>query len=64
MSASVLPALVNAEEAHRSLPMPPWLYGAIAFGGFLIGLGVLWTFRNTGAKVPDRHRPNDAEHHG
>lgn len=64
MSASVMPVLVHAEEAHRSLPMNPILYGILAFCGFLIALGVLWSFRNTAQKVPQRHRANDAEHHG
>lgn len=33
------------------LPMAPWQYGALAVLGFLIALGVLWSFRNTGAKM-------------
>ena len=68
MPASALPVvvsgLVNAEEQHGSLPMPPVAYGIIAFIAFLIGLGVLWTFRNTAAKVTERGASNDAEHHG
>jgi hypothetical protein len=68
MPASALPVvvtgLVGAEEQHRSLPMPPIAYGVIAFVAFLIGLGVLWTFRNTAAKVPNRGRSNDADIHG
>jgi hypothetical protein len=67
MPASALPlvvtGLVSAEEQHRSLPMPPIAYGVIAFVAFLLGLGVLWTFRNTAAKVPTRGS-NDAEIHG
>lgn len=68
MPASALPVvvtgLVSAEEQHGSLPMPPIAYGIIAFVAFLIGLAVLWTFRNTAAKVPQRGPSNDAEHHG
>lgn len=68
MSASVfpvlVPGLVNAEETHRSLPMPPIAFGIIAFCCFLLGLAVLWTFRNTANKVPRRSETNDAEHHG
>ena len=71
MSASVLPALshnvltglVSAEEARRDLPMPPYVFGLIAFGAFLLGLGVLWTFRNTAHKVPPPGRHNDDEFH-
>jgi hypothetical protein len=68
MSSSVLPVLVSglisAEEPERSLPMPPVLYAVIAFVGFLIGLGMLWTFRNTGAKVSQPGQSNDDEFHG
>jgi hypothetical protein len=67
MSASVLPVLVNglvSAEETRSLPMPPLAYGLIAFAGFLLGLGVLWTFRNSAAKVPPPGRHNDDTFHG
>jgi len=68
MPASALPVvltgLVSAEEQHRSLPMPPLAYGIIAFAAFLLGLGVLWTFRNTAAKIPTKGGSNDAEFHG
>ncbi|HWC24174.1 MAG TPA: hypothetical protein VG502_17905 [Flexivirga sp.] len=39
------------EENH--LPMPHILYGLIAFGVFLLLLGILWTFRNTAAAQRD-----------
>lgn len=68
MPASALPVvvtgLVSAEEQHNSLPMPPIAFGIIAFCAFLLGLGVLWMFRNTAAKVPAEGRTNDAEMHG
>ncbi|HEY8306304.1 MAG TPA: hypothetical protein VIG79_06455 [Lapillicoccus sp.] len=68
MPASALPVvltgLVSAEEQHQSLPMPPLAYGLIAFAAFLLGLGVLWTFRNTAAKIPTKGGSNDAEFHG
>lgn len=35
------------EEHH--LPMPHWMYGGIAMLVFLLLLGILWTFRNSGA---------------
>ena len=41
-------------EKLRELPMPPWAYGAIAFGCFVVLLGVLWSFRNTVAKYDKR----------
>ena len=69
MPVSALPValtgLVSAEEQQRSLPMPAFLYGVIAFCAFLVGLGILWTFRNTASKVsPEPGRGNDAEMHG
>lgn len=62
MSASVLPVLVRAEAVTRELPMAPIFYAVIAFSLFLVGLGVLWTFRNTANKVADRHAASQ-EHH-
>ena len=71
MSASVLPVLVSglgamasAEEAPRALPMPAIFYGILAFVAFLIGLGVLWTFRNAAAKIPPPGAANDDKFHG
>ena len=52
-ATSLLPVLVAAEET-RALPMPPFVFGLIAFAAFLLALGVLWSFRNTAAKVADR----------
>lgn len=48
MSTSVL--RVVAEEAHRELPMPAYAYGVMAMVGFLVLLGVLYSFRNTHQK--------------
>ena len=47
-------------ETARQLPMPAWAYGAIAFGSFVVLLGVLWSFRNTAAKYD---KPNPGAHH-
>ena len=47
-------------ETLRDLPMPAWAYGAIAFGCFVVLLGVLWSFRNTAAKYD---KPNPGAHH-
>ncbi len=67
MSASVLPVLVGglvSAEETRSLPMPPIAYGVLAFCGFLLGLGVLWMFRNAAAKIPPPGGNNDDKFHG
>jgi len=53
-------ALASAETAARELPIPPWAFGVIAFGSFLVLLGVLWSFRNTAAK---HDRPDPGAHH-
>lgn len=47
-------------ETLRQLPMPAWAYGAIAFGSFVVLLGVLWSFRNTAAR---HDKPNPGAHH-
>jgi hypothetical protein len=39
-----------ATAGTQTLPMPPWAFGVIAFGCFLVLLGVLWSFRHTAAK--------------
>ncbi len=58
---STATALASAgTESARELPMPPWAFGAIAFGCFVVLLGVLWTFRNTAAKYD---KPNPGAHH-
>jgi hypothetical protein len=44
--------------------MPPILFGIIAFCAFLLGLGVLWTFRNSAAKIPPPGAHNDDTFHG
>ena len=64
MSASVLPVLINAEEAHRELPMNAVMYGVIAFAVFLLLLAFLWSFRGAAYKVRDKHaRPSAGGHH-
>jgi len=47
---STVAALATAETVVRELPMPPWAFGVIAFGCFIVLLGVLWSFRNTAAR--------------
>jgi energy-converting hydrogenase Eha subunit H len=58
---STATALASAgTESVRELPMPPWAFGAVAFGCFVVLLGVLWTFRNTAAKYD---KPDPGAHH-
>jgi hypothetical protein len=42
--------LVAEEAAHRELPMPPWVFGALALLAFAFLLGVTWSFRGTAQK--------------
>jgi hypothetical protein len=51
MPLSLSHLLAASEEPVRALPMPPVAYGALAFIGFLLLLGVLWSFRGTAAKL-------------
>lgn len=43
-------ALALAEEAHRELPMAPWVFGVLALLAFAALLGVTWAFRGTAQK--------------
>lgn len=56
---STVATLANAETVVRELPMPPWAFGVIAFGCFIVLLGVLWSFRNTAAKYD---KPDSGAH--
>lgn len=58
MSDRVLSAVLTAEEAARDLPMAPIVYFFIAFGLFVVLLGVTWSFRNTANKLS---RPEGSE---
>jgi hypothetical protein len=55
MSDRVIALVAETTEAARELPMPAIVYFFIAFGIFLLLLGITWTFRNTGKKVPVPH---------
>jgi hypothetical protein len=62
---SSLPTLIAAaEETHRELPMPPIVFGGLAFAGFLILLGVLWFFRGTAQKIAAGPGTPGAHHDG
>ena len=55
MSDRVIALVAETEEAARELPMPVIAYFFIVFALFLVALGITWTFRNTGKKVPLPH---------
>jgi hypothetical protein len=51
-------------QTLRELPMPPWAFGVIAFGCFMVLLGVLWSFRHTAAKYDTPARAGHGEPRG
>jgi hypothetical protein len=61
-----LTSSATALVAVQELPMSDWAFGGIAFAGFLLLLGVLWTFRNTAARhdtpVPVTEQARRAAH--
>ena len=66
---STVTVLATAEPVGIELPGPAWAFGVTAFAGFMVLLGVLWSFRNTAARYdtpatlrtarahPDAHGP-------
>lgn len=47
---STLATLITAEAEHEQLyelPMPAWMFGAVALALFLLLLLITWFFRNT-----------------
>ncbi|MDE9367607.1 hypothetical protein PZ938_18480 [Luteipulveratus sp. YIM 133132] len=62
MSSSLI-SFASAETEHgRELPMPPIGYGLIAIGFFLVLLAILWSFRNTAAKLGETEHKLDQTH--
>lgn len=61
MSDRVLTLAAQGAEATRTLPMPPIAFGLIAFGVFLVLLGITWSFRNTAYKI---QAPTHVDQHG
>ncbi|GGL40312.1 hypothetical protein H9L10_07665 [Phycicoccus endophyticus] len=70
---STTAVLIAAEEAHRELPIPPWLVGVLAILAFAFLLGVTWSFRGTHHKYapppaaagePEREEAHWPEHPG
>lgn len=57
---SALTAVFASAEGGRELPMPPIMFGLIAFGLLLLGLALTWAFRGTAQKWA---RDGDAQAH-
>lgn len=57
MTSRVLTLVTEAdvpELRENPIPMPHLAYGLIALAVFMAMLGVLWTFRNTAAKISEQ----------
>ena len=52
-----------AEPGGFTLPGPAWAFGITAFAGFMVLLGVLWSFRNTAARYDSPDTVNTARAH-
>ncbi len=48
MFVYVLAAAAQGAEEHRDLPMPAWVFGAIALGVFFGLFAITWSFRSVG----------------
>ena len=64
MTERVAQFVLEGEEHARTLPMPAVAYGIVAFAVFLLALGVLWSFRNTAAKIPTSGATGHGDGHG
>lgn len=64
MSSSLANLYAAAEGQGHELPMSPYLYGAIAFTGFVLLLAVLWAFRGTAQKMSSPHTHTRAPERG
>jgi hypothetical protein len=47
---STVSTLATAGTEGVELVAPTWVFGVTAFAGFMVLLGVLWSFRNTAAR--------------
>lgn len=52
----------SAGEHGQELPMPPIGYAFVALLFFAFCLAVLWSFRNTAAKVDEQHTDEKSRH--
>ncbi len=50
MTMTVARFVSEEAAAHSELPMPPWVFGALALLAFAFLLGVTWSFRGTAQK--------------
>jgi hypothetical protein len=57
-------ALLVAEAVHVELPMPAWMYGAIALGAFVVLGIVTWSFRNVAERHAHKLKDSDPAHQG
>ena len=64
MSSSLISfAAEGGEHGGRELPMPPIGYGLVAISFFLVLLAILWSFRNTAAKIGEHDQQRHQGHH-
>lgn len=56
-------AAEGGAEHGQDLPMPPIGYGLVALGFFAFCFAVLWSFRNTAAKLDDNPPAKKKSHH-
>lgn len=60
MTSALSVLVTEGAAAHRELPMPPFMFLLVTLALFGAGLGALWSFRGTAAKV----RGGAPRHHG
>jgi hypothetical protein len=63
MSSSLSNLFAAAEEQTRELPMAPYAFGGLAMLGFLLLLGILWSFRGV-AQATGEHKATRADERG
>ncbi|EWT06842.1 hypothetical protein N864_16085 [Intrasporangium chromatireducens Q5-1] len=63
MSDRVLSVAQAAGEAAHELPMPDIAFFFVAFGLFLVALGITWSFRNTAYKLQAPRGSQTDVHH-
>ena len=45
----------QAAEHENTLPMPAWAFGALALLGFVVLLGITWSFKSIGVHHGEGH---------
>jgi heme/copper-type cytochrome/quinol oxidase subunit 2 len=61
---SHLTTVLAAAETHVELPMPAWVFGAIALVVFIVLLAVTWSYRDVANRHSHRSAPDAASHAG